>query len=136
MPYQTLVDPALRTGFVWLYGDVTGEDIIHANIQLYDDPAWTPGFHELWNGLYIETLDLDWDTLHDVVSMEKEARSVIGFGRCALVGWRDVDLAMAKAFQAMMASSGREVRLFRDLAGARAWLNLDRLPERPPPPAP
>ncbi|GIV57549.1 MAG: hypothetical protein KatS3mg042_0462 [Rhodothermaceae bacterium] len=134
MPYQTFVDPTQRTGFVWLYGEVTSEDLIHTNVQLYNDPAWQPGFQELWHGLDIDTLDLDWDTLRDVVEMEEEARSVIGFGRCALVGWRDIDLAMAKAFQAMMASSGREVRLFRDLSEACAWLRLDHLPERPPPP--
>ncbi|GIV57548.1 MAG: hypothetical protein KatS3mg042_0461 [Rhodothermaceae bacterium] len=126
MPYQTFVDPTQRTGFVWLYGDVTNEDILCSGVQLYNDPAWQPGFHELWHGL-----DLDWDTLHDMVTIEEEARSVIGFGRCAIVVWRDIDLAMAKAFQAMMASSGREVRLFRDLSEACAWLHLDHLPEFP-----
>ena len=131
MPCQVLVDPDSLVGCVWLFGHVTGEDVLGAGVHLYDDPNWVPGFHELWDGRDISALVLDWDTLRDMAALEEEARSVIGFGKIALLVRRTLDIVMGKAFQVLMSGSERDVRIFLDPGKVQVWLEIDQMPARP-----
>jgi hypothetical protein len=129
MAYQVLVDPKSRVGYVWLSGHVTSEDVMHAGVHLYDDPNWAPGFHELWDGLEIRELVLDWDTLREMVLIEEEARTMMGFGKIAMLFRRDLDIAMGKTLQALMSGTGRESHIILDPGKAQGWLEIDRMPE-------
>lgn len=129
MPWSATVDPDLRVGMVRATGYVTGRDIFLANEALYSDPAWQPGFDELWDCSDISEFVVDLDELKDVAAMEVEGKDRVGNGRVALVMTREVVQMVGYLYRRLVVESERPVEVVQTLEAGAAWLGLDGVPD-------
>ena len=129
MPCLPTVDARLRLGTVRATGRVTGAEIAAANEALYSDPAWRPGFDELWDCSEISEFVVDLGEIREVARMEVEGKERIGPGRVALVMTRDVVEMIGQLYRVLVVESERPVEIVRTVEAAAEWLGLDAVPE-------
>lgn len=126
MAYRCHIDPAKARGTITLTGAVTAADIDAALCALTADAAWQPGFDTLWDGRHIRTLVVEWEGAQHVMQRLSQLQERRGPGRAAVVAHRPVDTSVAQLFRATSSTPQREIRLFRSMKQAVAWLSSER----------
>jgi hypothetical protein len=122
MAYRYHIDPAKERGTLALHGAVTAEHIDAALCALTADEAWQPGFDTLWDCRRIKKLVVEWEGARQVMQRLAELKERRGPGRAAVVAHRAVDESVAQLFRATSSTPQREIRLFRSMKQAIAWL--------------
>lgn len=93
---------------------------------LLDDPDWSPSLRQVNDYRGITELVLTPEHMQAIAALERE-REQRGFttpGRVAVVVLNDLYAALARLFQVQAQSQSREVRVYRSMDEAAAWLSL------------
>lgn len=122
MAYRYRIDPAKERGTVTLHGAVTAAQIDAALCEVTADAAWRSGFDTLWDCRQIKELVVEWEGAQRVVQRLTELQERRGPGRAAVVAHRAVDESVAQLFRVTSSTPQREIRLFRSMKQALAWL--------------
>ncbi|NBC00246.1 MAG: hypothetical protein GVY15_05225 [Bacteroidetes bacterium] len=122
MAYRYRIDPTKERGVLTLHGAVTAAHIDAALCALTADATWQPGFDTLWDCRRIKKLVVEWDGARQVMQRLDALTERRGPGRAAVVAHRAVDESVAQLFRATSSTPQREIRLFRSMKQALAWL--------------
>lgn len=101
-------------------GKLTGEDLRGHQQRLRSDPGFDRHFDQLWNFLDVEAIDVSTATVRELAS----ARSFDPGARRAFVVSSDFAYGLMRMFQQLHDGAPEELRLFRSLEEAEAWLGL------------
>lgn len=99
-------------------GDLTFHDLRATLGVIVRDPDFRPRFDRLWDLREART-KLSGD---EVRAIATSVRDEVGGHRIAIVAPSDVAYGIARMYSALVEESGIEVRPFRELEGATAWL--------------
>jgi hypothetical protein len=124
MPIEHRYDPALRTLFIELSGEVSETELVDAARKLASDPAIPAGHRELVNLSGVHNTDVTAATLRRVAHIYSEADQRPEDSRVAIVAPGDLFYGLSRMYEAFRESSALEIRVFRDLPEARTWLGL------------
>ena len=121
MPATYHIDVARKVVFSQGVGRLTDVDILDHQRQLAQDPAFDPTYRQLWDCSAVTE-----GTVTAAGIRVLAERSVFLPGtRRAIVSPRTAGYGLARMFQTLRNLQGEQTAVFRDLAAARAWLELD-----------
>ncbi len=120
MPESFEIDPrvGLVTSRVW--GVVTDEEVRQHYLRLLADPRFDPSFRQLADVTGVTAVAASVTTVAVIARTTLFREGV----RRAVVASSDLQYGMARLFAAYSEEGRQNVRVFRDLAAARAWLAL------------
>lgn len=104
-------------------GRVSAEELASLSEALLRDPAYQHVTRQLADLRQCEGIEVPTEELRDLarhVSVTDQREGV----RLAVVATRDVMFGMARLYTAHREPSTMEIRVFRDMREARAWLGL------------
>lgn len=128
MGFDYGINAAKKRGTVTLQGAVTADDIDAAVCAVFTDADWQPGFNTLWDCRQIKQLEVEWEGAQQVTQRLAELQERRGPGRVAVVAHRAVDESIAQLFRATSSTPQREIRVFRSMKQAVAWLEEPAAP--------
>jgi hypothetical protein len=120
MPASYRIDGQRRTIFSSAVGLLVDADMRRHQRDLLSDPEFDSTFDQLWDLRGVERNDLTGGLLRDLSKVTPFARGV----KRALVAPSDIDFGMARMFQLLHDHAPEEVRVFRTMEEAEAWLGL------------
>ena len=106
-----------------LSGDIRDEEMLEAYRQLYSDPRWSPGFHEIADFRTANMRQVSNEAVARVGQLSERMAKGIPF-KTAVIAPTDLPFGLARMYEALAAESPEEVTVFRDEASALAWLEL------------
>lgn len=121
LPAGYEIDESQRMIFSRAWDVVTAEDLHDHQGLLTRDPRFDPAFSQLWDLRAIDEVTVESATLRELA----QSRSFASGARRALVAPSDVSYGLARMFQSLHDDAPEKVRVFRDVAEARAWLGLE-----------
>lgn len=124
MPIAHRFDPALRTLFVDFSGEINEAELVDAARKLAADPSIPPGRRELVDLSGIEATDVTAAALRRVAHIYAETDVRPEESRVAIVAPGDLYYGLSRMYEAFREPSPLEIRVFRDLPEARAWLGI------------
>jgi len=123
MPASFTIDASRRLVTSRLWGDVTDAELRQQHAALRAAPEFDPSYAQLIDARGLDVGRISGETLSSLASTSNFAPDT----RRAVVADEDSAFGVARMFSAWSAARGHEVRVFRDLASADAWL---KEPER------
>jgi hypothetical protein len=124
MPIEHRYDPALRTLFVDVSGEVSETELVDTARKLAGDSSIPPGRRELVDLSRIENSDVTSATLRLVAHIYAESDQQPEDSRVAIVAPGDLYYGLSRMYEAFRRSSPVEIRVFRELGEARAFLGI------------
>lgn len=121
MPASYRIDAERRIIFSKAQGTLTADDLLEHHRRLTSDPGFDRTFNQLWDFSAVEVDDVPTETIR----MLARQRSFDAGARRAMVGSTDVQYGLLRMFEIQKEGAAEEIRVFRDLGEARAWLGLD-----------
>ena len=128
MPVTHHYDARARVLIVRLLGEVTDDDVLQYAREATESPVADPRHHELIDCREVEVPAARTQTLRRVARMFQEAERAPSGVKIAFVTTSDAAYGLARMYQALRDLSPVEIRVFREMVEARAWLGLP--PER------
>lgn len=120
MPHKLRIDVALRTVFTTPFGVVTDRDAREHVEDLRNHPDFEADFNQLFDARGVTSVELSGACLREIAAMR-----LFGEGSLrALVVTAEVAFGLARMFEMLRGDAPDEVRVFRDIDEARAWLGL------------
>ena len=119
MPIEHRYDPALRTLFVELTGEVSETELVDAARKLSADPSIPPGGRELVDLSGVRDTDVTSAVLRRVAQIYSERDQQPEDSRVAIVAPGDLYYGLSRMYEAFRRSSPVEIRVFRELGEAR-----------------
>jgi hypothetical protein len=114
------IDQKRRVVLTRGWGLITTRDVLDLTSRLLVDPRFDPTYRSLADLRDVTDVDVDhMATVHTAVTPV-----FAGGTRRALVATSDVAYESATAFASFAQRSGQDVRIFRDMQLAEAWLEL------------
>lgn len=124
MPTRYEIDEALQTAFSCCWGVLTIEESLAAMRTRRVDPRFRPHFRTLVDCTRVTTMDRGFDRGMSLVEAYRSGWSGPRTARIALyVPQRNAVYGVLRQLEAMAGADGR-LRLFTDMAEARAWIGL------------
>lgn len=124
MPTRYEVDIERGVAFIFYWGDVTFDDDLTVIRMLRQDARVQPHFRTLVDCTRVTTMDCGFDRGMSLVEAYRSGWSGPRTARIALyVPQRNAVYGVLRQLEAMAGADGR-LRLFTDLAEARAWVGL------------
>jgi hypothetical protein len=120
MPADYRIDPDARLIRSNATGVVTDDDLRDHQKRLRGDPAFDPRFDQLWDFRAAEVVEVTTAVVHELAG----SRSFEAGAKRALVAPTDVGFGLARMFQTLHEAAPEELRVFRTLDDAKAWLGL------------
>ena len=120
MPASYRIDTEQKMISSTATGVVTDQDLRGHQKSLLADPAFDPGFSQIWDFQGVEEALVSNDTLKELAA----ARSFSSQSRRAVVAPRDVVFGMARMFEMLHQEAPEAFRVFRTAEEARSWLAL------------
>ena len=120
MPLEYRVDVSLRTVFARASGVLTDTDVLAFVEGVLAHPSMEPDFNQLFDAREVTKLELSGACV-------REVSTDTGFGEGSLrafVTESDAGFGMARMYQTLRDTYPDEVRVFRSIDEARAWLGL------------
>jgi hypothetical protein len=124
MPIEHRYDPELRTLFLELRGTITDAEILDFASEMATSRDVPPGRRELVDLCGVEQADLSSATLRAVAEIYARADERPEESRVAFVAPRDLFFGLARMYEAFRSPSPLQIRVFRELGEARAWLGI------------
>jgi hypothetical protein len=124
MPIEHRYDPALRTLFLDFSGEVSEGELVEVASKLASDPSIPPGHRELVDLSGIRDTDVTTAALRRVARIYAETDKRPEDSRVAIVAPADLFFGLSRMYEAFRGDSPLEIRVFRALGEARAWLGL------------
>ncbi|MDJ0867222.1 MAG: hypothetical protein QNK03_14015 [Myxococcota bacterium] len=125
MPATYRIDAEQRLIYTTATGVVTDDDMSSHQAALVADPSFDRTFDQIWDCREVEVLEVSAEGLRRLAS----ARSFDADARRAVVAGTDVVYGMARMFQSLHDEAPEEVRVFRKLEEALAWLGVEAVEE-------
>jgi len=120
MPASFHIDPSRGMVFSYATGAVSFQDFSDHQQALIRDSAFHPGLAQLADARTVTAVSLTVDEMRILAR-----NSPFGAGaRRAFVVAKDAHFGLARMFELMTEDHPDELRVFRSMAEARAWLNL------------
>jgi hypothetical protein len=126
MPIDYSIDDQRKIVLTRAWGTLTDEDLLLHKDRLSRDPAFTSELRQLSDIRAIERLEVTTKGVGAMVAHDSRHPAQRDAHRLALVVPNDEVFGMARMYQ-LMAGGERPVRVFRSMADAEAWLELDGL---------
>lgn len=124
MPSRFQIDGERGVAFVFYWGKVTLDDDLAGIKALREDSCVQPHYRTLVDFSRVETMDCGFDKSMSLIDAYRSGWTGPRTARVALyVPQRNAVYGVVRQFAAMAGGEGR-VRLFTDLAEARAWVGL------------
>jgi len=117
-------DAARNLLFVRFTGELSEEDLVKYAQRAAANPAIPPAHDELIDLSRAEIADLQSHTLRRIAELFAGGDRTPERSRVALVAADDVSYGLSRMYQAFRSHSPLDLRVFRDVAEARAWLGL------------
>lgn len=124
MPIDYRIDTARGVVFTVADGPFTDEAALDHQRRLTVDPAFRPNMAQL-SDFSRATLELSTAAVRSLAIGNPFGP---GSRRALVIPGRDARYGMARMFQLLTEEQGPELRIFEDLAEARAWLGLESEP--------
>jgi hypothetical protein len=124
MPITHRYDPALRTLFIEFSGEVSETELVDTARKLASDPTIPPGHRELVDLTGIHQTDVTATTLRRVAQIYAERDKRPEDSRVAIVASTDLFYGLSRMYEAFREPSALQIRVFRELGEARAWLGV------------
>ncbi len=123
MPIDSQIDSSLGVVFSVFQGVVTPEDVSGQVEGFRTDPAFEPSFNHLIDARGATQLDLSSYDMR-VVSMHSIFNEN---SRRAIAAEKDETFGIARMYQSLREAHEKpdQIQVFRDMAEARRWLDLD-----------
>ncbi len=106
-------------------GSVTDEDVVAKERSLHSDPAARSCRFELLDLREVERFSVSGETMRRLAEMHAETAEGLRKSRVAVIALSDATFGMWRMYQALVEGSGLDVKVFRELGEARAWLGVD-----------
>ena len=126
MAAQYRIDTERGVVFTNAVGPFTDADATDHQRRLASDPAFRPDLDQLSDYSRVTELQLSAATVRSL-ALGSPFRA--GSRRAFVIPARDARFGVARMFQTLTDDHGAELRIFQDMAEARAWLGLE--PEPP-----
>jgi hypothetical protein len=120
MPATNLVCAPYRLVISTCYGELTAPELKSATVDLRRHPEFHPGFRQLIDLSHVVKLNLDF---RDLYQLKHSDDPFSNEGKRAVFAPNDVSFGMSRMYQLILNAAHFEV--FRSLADALAWLELD-----------
>ena len=120
--------PDHRFAMAQLRGDITGADIATVGRAIVGQPAWQPGFTEVWDVRSTETVDVVPSDLSMFHALETELAEALEGSRTIVIADRSMLRFSLQFYARMVRAFGREVRIAETAEQAAALLGIDVLP--------
>jgi hypothetical protein len=117
-------DAARNVLFVSFTGPLGDEDLVKYAQRMAGNPAIPPAHDELIDLRRVEEADVQSHTLRRIAELFGGADRNPERSRVALVASDDVSYGLSRMYQAFRSRSPLDLRVFRDMGEARAWLGL------------
>jgi hypothetical protein len=124
VPLTYTIDPARGLVLTTAAGVVTDADVLAHLDALAADPRLAAVTAELADARGVTDPAVTSPGLWQAVLREERAGPPLSARRLAIVAAADAVFGMARVYQQLADGSGTRVRVFRDMAAARAWLGL------------
>ena len=121
MPITFTIDPALGRVNVRMEGDVSAADLRNYMIAMFSDPRFTPGLNSL---TVLQGMNARM-TSSELMQYQSWRKLQPAMGKIAIVATTDAEYGVARMFE--LATDGvrrSDIRVFRKLEDAQAWLEL------------
>jgi hypothetical protein len=119
MPAAYRIDPARRRILSTLDEVVTDQELLTLQQSLLADADFDPTYSHLADCVRITRFEVSSQTIRLLALPNMHVQGV----RVAIVAKSDFVFGMARMFQILREGIAEEVRVFRDLDQARAWLD-------------
>jgi hypothetical protein len=125
VPISHRWDARLRTLFVEVSGLVTEAELVDAARKLTADPSLPPGRRELVDLGGAEPSAITPPVLKRVAAIFTASDEKPAESRVAFYAPGDLFFGLSRMYEAYRSASGVQMRIFRDLREARAWLGIE-----------
>ena len=122
MSWHYKIDVPNRLVRVQVDGVLSDEDLVSGDAALRNDPEFDPAYYQL---LDLRQADGSEVTADGVRALASRPPLFSSSARRALVAPSDLGFGMARMFELLREGKSGEVRVFRVIEEARAWLDLD-----------
>lgn len=120
MPASYMIDVARRLVTSRIWGEVTDQELREQHASLRADPDFDATYCQLIDVREMSTVRLSSGVLSSLAQRSNFAPE----SRRAVIATEDDAFGLARMFSSWAAASGRQVRVFRDLASAEEWLGV------------
>jgi len=120
MPADYVIDSARGTVFSRAWGRLTTDDLLAAQDALRSDPAFDPGFRQLYDFTGVTDIDVTraaFPRLRARAPFDHTARQAFVVGSQAAYG-------MVRMYELLHDLTENQFRVFRDTDEAREWLGI------------
>ncbi len=104
---------------------LTEVDLLEHKRALMQDPEFRPGMKELSDVRKVERLDITSEGVKKLVALDVDHALGLGEYRLAIVVSADIVFGMARMYEILTESHDENVRVFRAIDEAKAWLGID-----------
>jgi hypothetical protein len=120
MPVEYRIDVSLRTVFTTPFGAFTDRDSREYVEDLRHHPDFESDFNQLFDARDVTSVELSGACVRDIAAMR-----MFGEGSLrAFVVRTDVAFGMVRMFEMLRDDALDQIRVFRNIDDARAWLGL------------
>lgn len=117
-------DAARNVLFVSFDGPLTDEDLVKYAQRAASNPAIPPAHDELIDLRRVDVASVQSHTLRRIAELFAGGDRTPERSRVALVASDDASYGLSRMYQVFRSRSALDLRVFRDMAEARAWLGL------------
>ena len=120
MPIEYRIEVPLRTLFTRVFGVFTDADARGLVEDLRSDPDFDSSLNQLFDARGVTSLELSGTCVREIAAVR-----MLGEGsRRAFVVGSDVAFGMARMFEMLRDDALDQIRVFKNIEDARAWLGL------------
>jgi hypothetical protein len=124
MPYSTSWE---ASGVLWtFYGEVTGDEILRANREIYGDPRFHRLTYQLVDLTGVERFDVTEDDMAMIAVHDRAAARSKPHIRVAVAAADESIKDLSAFYDAVMVGSPWHQRIFDSMSEAREWLDGSR----------
>jgi hypothetical protein len=122
MPITYQIDSERDLVLVEGHGTLAFDDHLKFRAELINDPHFTTGMKELADYRSVEKLDFSMEGLDKFIEQEKQYIDLLRDYQIAIVTTDDLHFGFARIYMAKMSDLISNVKVFRDIEVAKAWL--------------
>ncbi|MDT0632599.1 hypothetical protein [Rubrivirga litoralis] len=126
---ETAVFPLHEYGIAQPTGRVQAPDIVALSLALTSHADWRPGFTEVWDVRFAESVDLVPKDVPTMLDVERRTREALDGSTTVIVATRPLILFSVKFYARLVKPLGRTVVAADSSQAAAALLGVDALPD-------
>ena len=125
----TAVFPGDRYAIAQPRSEVTADTIITLGLAMAHDPAWEPGFTEVWDMRFTPSIDLVPSDAQTLLDLERKTREQLAGSPTIVLTYRPLILFSIQFYARLVKPLGREVTGVDKAEEAARLLGIPELPD-------